>query len=419
MNQSKLTFLVATLGTLLEWAEYTCYGYLAFQLSELFFPQGNASLSLLKTYGIFAVGYCVRPLGAIFFGYLGDCYGRKVALMSSVWLMGLATLGMGCMPTYTQIGLLAPIGLLLCRILQGLAISAEYNGASIFLIENRDKAQSCFAGACISASACGGMVIGGLAAYLVSLPESPIWAWRVPFMLGGLSCFISSYLRQYINETPEFLKLTPKRNTFPLKYVFKKYKSACLNIAIMAAFMGIFIYIGNIYIVTFLKEVVGLPLHHATFFAMAGEMAAACLIPVMGHLCDLHKKPVYQFKISLLITCLLAPLMFMLAYTGDYFYISLSMILFAAANSLLSGPLMKLTYDQFPAEIRYTGISIAWSTSAGIFGGTAPMVAHYIEQSLNWWLGPSLYISLAAFIAWVFFTRSKKAFMSGLALSEN
>lgn len=406
MNKSYLTSLVAIIGTLLEWAEYTCYGYLAFQLSSLFFPADNPSLNLLKTYGIFAIGYIVRPIGAIIFGHIGDCYGRKVALMGSVLLMGFATLGIGCIPTYQTIGLWAPIGLLILRVIQGLAISAEYNGASIFLIENEDKRRACFAGACISASACGGMVLGGLAAYLVSLPSSAPWAWRIPFMLGGLSCFLSSYARHYISESPEFLSL-PQKSKHPLSLVLKQHKKACLKVAVIASFMSIFVYIGNIYIVTFLKEVVGLPLHHATFFAMAGELGAAFLIPIMGHIADLHKNPAYQFKLGLIVALIGAPVIFMLSYTGDYFYISLAMILFAAANSIVSGPVMKLTYDEFPAEIRYTGISIAWSTAAGIFGGTSLMVAHFMEQSLNWWLAPSLYISLSALIALLFFTQSK------------
>lgn len=420
-SKSFITFFIAMLGTVLEWAEYTCYGYLAFQISELFFPPGNPGINLLKTYGIFAVGYIIRPFGAIVFGHIGDCYGRKIALVGSVFLMGFATLFIGCMPDYQSIGILAPIGLLMCRILQGLAISGEYNGAGIFLIENMHKDRPCFAGACISASACAGMVIGGLAAYFVSLPGSPVWAWRIPFMLGGLSCFISSYARKHITETPEFLKAKAQQKTLPFIEVLKYYKISCLNVAIIAAFMGIFVYIGNIYIVTFFKDVVGLPAHHATFFAIVGEMGAALLIPIMGHIADIHKNPAQHFKVGLLITIIGAPLIFMLSYTGNYFYITIAMMLFAATNSIVSGPVLKLAYDQFPAEIRYTGISVAWSASVAIFGGTSPMVAHYLEQTLNWWLAPSLYISIAAGVALLFFMRSNlqpSYFQSKPILSE-
>jgi len=402
-----MTIFIATLGTLLEWAEYTFYGYLAFKMSVLFFPEGNHNLNLLKTYGIFAIGYLVRPLGAIVFGCIGDQYGRKTALMSAVLLMGLSTLGIGCLPTYASIGLLAPIGLLLLRVLQGFAISGEYNGAGIFLIEHMNKKNPCFGGACISASACAGMVVGGIAAYLVSLPFAPEWAWRVPFFLGSISCFLSSYARRRITETPAFLSAQQSKSQLPLMQVLRYHKYSFIYVIMLAAFMSIFIYIGNIYIVTFLKEVVGLPTHHATFFAIVGEGCAALLIPFMGYWADRTHKATEQFKCGLVLAIFSAPLIFTLCYTAHYMCITMAMLLFGLTNAIASGPVLKLVYDRFPTNIRYTGVSVAWSIAAALFGGSAPMVAHYLASSLGFWLGPSLYMSFAALVTFLFLQEPK------------
>lgn len=402
-NKNIIAIIIATIGTLLEWAEYTFYGYLAFKISGLFFPEGNDVINLLKTYGIFAAGYIMRPLGAVLFGYIGDCFGRKSALMGAIFLMGLSTLGIGCLPIYTSIGIFAPIGLLLLRLLQGLAISGEYNGAGIFLIEQVGTHRPCFAGSFISAGAAGGMALGGLAAYLVSLPGAPDWAWRVPFMLGGVSCILGCFARHYIQDQPQYLKskITEKIGQYPLVAVLKNHSSSFLKIFIIAAFVSVFAYIGNIYIVTFLKDMVGLPPHHAMFFAMAAEICAALLIPFMGYIADHHKKPAAQFKAGLGFAIISAPLMFYLAYTGNYIYISLAMLLFGISNAIVSGPTVKLLNDQFPVALRYTGISVAWNLSVAIFGGTSPMIAHVLVNSVAWW-GPSIYISIMAFIVLAF-----------------
>ena len=131
----KFTF-VTVFGTFLEWAEYCIYGYLAAKISGLFFPQVDPRIGLLATFGIFAAGFIARPLGGVIFGHIGDTYGRKKALSYSMAMMGVATVAMGFLPTYAEIGIAAPILLLLCRILQGLSVSGEFNGAAIFLIEH-------------------------------------------------------------------------------------------------------------------------------------------------------------------------------------------------------------------------------------------------------------------------------------------
>ncbi len=395
---------IMSLGTLLEWAEYTFYGYMAVSLSGLFFPDSSPEIGILKTFGIFAVGYVMRPLGAILFGHIGDTYGRREALMISLFLMGGATFSIGCLPTFQQIGVAAPLILLLMRMLQGIAISGEYNGAGIFLVEKAGGKFPCLAGSWISASAAAGMVVGGIAAYATSLPQSPSWAWRVPFLLGGISCFVGFWLRNKITESIAMHHpKTAMKKVLPLIQVFKQYKKSMFIAGAIAAFTGIYVYIGNIYIVVFLKQQVLLPTHHASFFAIFGEVIVALLIPVMAYVAD--KTDAYrQYRYGLLLVAVGSPCIFLLCLTGHYGYITLGMMLYGILNAIVCGPMVKIMYDQFPSALRYTGISFAWSVSAALFAGTAPMVAQYLSTQFEWVLGPSFYVSVIALVTFAIFT---------------
>ena len=385
-----------SIGTLLEWAEFTFYGYMGLLLSTLFFPESAPHVAMLKTYGIFAAGYLMRPLGAILFGHIGDRYGRKPALTISLLLMGIATFGIGCLPTYSQWGLNAPAILLGFRLLQGLAISGEYNGAGILVIEKNPKNAPCLLSSWISASAAAGMVLGGLAAFLASHPLAPIWSWRVPFLIGGLSCLVSYFARQNL---PESLQKQTQSLSSPFIEVLKKHPVALVKTGAIAAFTGIYVYICNIYIVAFLKNYALLPIHHATFFAILGEIIVAVMIPIMAYRAD-RADPYQQYQKGLLLVALFTPSIFLLCLTGHYGFITLAMILYGILNGVVCGPLVKILCDQFPTHLRYTGISFGWNAGAALFAGTALIVAEFLT-SKGWLLGPGLYVSLIAILTYL------------------
>lgn len=411
MKELKKPFLIGiiSLGTLLEWAEYTFYGYMAITLSQLFFPESDLQVGILKTFGIFAAGYLMRPLGGIVFGYWGDRWGRKEALMISLFLMGVATVGIGLLPTYTTLGAKASLILLLLRLVQGIAISGEYNGAGIFLIEKNTSAFACLAGSWVSASAAAGMVVGGMAAFIVSLPSMPIWAWRVPFLLGGLSCFMGLWLRQSVTESTAFLtaKSTPLPRS-PLLTVFKQYKKELLMAMAMAALTGIYVYIGNIFMVVFLKQQALIPTHYATFFTIFGEAIVVFAIPAFAYLADLTD-PYRLYRLGLWLIALLCPIIFLLAASAYYPFILLAMVIYGILNGVACGPMVKILCDQFPLAVRYSGISFAWGLAAAIFSGTAPIVAQYLSQHVSGLWGPSLYVSSAALITLFLVANLKKA----------
>lgn len=403
--------LLTAVGTMLEWAEYTFYGYMALKLSDLFFPNNDQLLATIKTYSIFAVGYVMRPLGALIFGNIGDRFGRKPALIGSMLLMGAATFLIGCLPTYATLGMMAPVILLLLRMIQGIAVSGEFHGAGIYLIEKIGEKRPCLAGCWVSSAAAFGMILGGLAAFLVTLPQAPSYAWRIPFLFGGICCLVALYFRSCMTESQIFLQAkqtsSPKASRLPSNWY--KHMKPMLSVAAMAAFTGIYVYILNIYVVAFLIQTIGLPSYHATFFAMFGETIVCLSIPLMAWIADRYHAE-RQYVLSLILIAISTPLLFLLLLTKNYYLIALAMIYYGLLNGMMCGPLFYLMVKQFPITSRYKEISFSWSVSAALFSGTAPLMAHYLLNQKQWLLGPAGYVSISAMVSIAVFwlTRTKQ-----------
>gem|GEM_PF-1390342 len=205
------------------------------------------------------------------------------------------------------------------------------------------------------------------------------------------------WCRNRLSESPHFLQVDQRMKRLPLLDLLKKYKTSFVLAGAIAAFTGVFVYIGNIYIVVFLKKVVLLPVHHATLFAIFGEIIVAIMIPIMAYVAD--KTDAYrQYRIGLCLVALFSPITFMLCYTGHYGLIALAMVIYGVLNGVACGPMVKILCDLFPPNVRYTGVSFAWSVSAALFAGTAPLVAEILTIRYNWFIGPSLYVSLIALI---------------------
>jgi len=401
-KDTKLIF-ISVIGTLLEWAEYCVYGYLAAKISVLFFPNYDASAALLATYGIFAAGFIARPLGGIVFGYIGDTFGRKQALTFSMAVMGAATIAIGLLPTYTDAGILAPILLLLCRIMQGLAVSGEFNGAAIFLIEHAKPGRKNFAGSWVGAASAAGMLLGALMVSVVSYEWLPTWSWRIPFWIGSLSCFAGLYLRRNISESPEFKAIQAKilhRETVPFFASLQYSKMAMLQVAAIAAFIGINVYVCNFFFATFLIKNANFPAHSALMIVAFGQGCVALFIPIMGKIADAWNGRAL-ILIGLIGAAIAAPLVFFLGMMHSLALALCGQLIYALFNAMTGAPTFNYINALFPTERRYTGITVAWSVSVAIFGGTAPMVAEYFIGTLHYLQGPAIYVSMSALCAFM------------------
>lgn len=395
-NKNKRIF-IATIGTFLEWAEFTYYAYIASEISTLFFPTLNTHLALIATFSVFALGYFFRPMGALFFGYIGDKFGRRQALQSSIMLLGLSSVLIGCLPTYSSIGVAAPILLLVFRSLQGFAVSGELNGCAIYLMEH-DEEQPCLAGSWTCIASAGGMMLGSLMSVLIYLPFMPIWAWRLPFLLGACSCCCALYFRKKVSESPAFLKIKAEQRNNPLAALFKGHKTSMAKALCFISATGVYLYIMNIYYSTHLAQYTTLTSTQMKIIVTFGQGMVVLFIALIARVADkFDEQRILTFGfIGFFIA---APLVYFVPMSNSFILILLAQTAYALCDALVSVPLFKILNSLFPTQVRYSGISASWNISMALFGGTAPLVASYLQQQLNNPAAPILYILLAASIA--------------------
>ena len=239
-TQEKKIVGLAALGGMLEFYDFIIYGIFSVYFAHQFFPSGNEMLSIIESYVVFVLGYIARPIGGIIFSHIGDEYGRKKVLIVTIILMGLASLGIGVMPTYQQIGIFAPIGLLLFRLIQGLALGGELPSTYVYINESmRDKEHIGF-GITMTGVNSGlllGMLINQLMNSLFDHAELTAYGWRIPFIIGGALCLVSYKIRRTLHETTAFEKIQNKPK-FPLANLFKEHLPAMLAGILSTAIMA-------------------------------------------------------------------------------------------------------------------------------------------------------------------------------------
>ena len=224
MGKNYKAIFAAMIGNALEYYDVMLYGFFAAMLAPLFFPNDNPAISIISSFGTFAAGFIMRPLGGLLFGHLGDKFGRRRALVLAIFLVTIPTFTIGVLPTYAEIGMAAPIILVACRLLQGLCVGGEYSGASIFVIEYSKKGKESFAGSILAASGLVGGVLGTFFGFLCTLPLMPSWGWRLPFLMGSLFGLIGYYIRLQVKESPDFARHTGNIEKVPLWGVLESRK---------------------------------------------------------------------------------------------------------------------------------------------------------------------------------------------------
>jgi MHS family proline/betaine transporter-like MFS transporter len=400
----KRTLLAGAVGNVLEWYDFALYGYFAPVLASLFFPSDSRSLSLISAFGVFAVGFLARPLGAMLFGYWGDTLGRRNALAWSILLMAVPTCLVGLLPTYETIGALAPIALTLCRFLQGLSVGGEFTGSATFLVEHAAASQRGSVGSWAGFSAQIGALLGsGVGALIAAgLTEEALyqWGWRIPFVMGGLIAVAGWYVRTSVPESPAFesIRLAGGLSATPVRDVFRSHRLAVATIIGLVWLHGVAFYLLYIYLTTYLATVTTIPL--ATLLSLnTGCMALLALsIPLFGAWSD----RVGQTPLLMTGSAGLA----LLAYPSFLWLTSNDLPSMIAAHMLLTllvaaymGPFFAAIADLFPAPQRYTGLSVGYNIGAALFGGTAPLIATVLIEWSGNILAPAFYLSFCAAVS--------------------
>ena len=381
-------------GNVMEWYDFAVYGYFARTIGNLYFPVGDDHARTLAAFGAFAAGFLMRPIGAILFGYIGDRVGRGPSLLWSVVLMAAPTFCIGLLPTYSQIGILAPILMILFRLMQGLAVGGEYTGSAVFLAETAHPKRRGFAAAWAPFGAISGILLGSLAGAIVLnvLPLEDVVAggWRVPFLLGVVVGGVGFILRRRMpHDKPAATK------GFPLFDALRDHPKQLLQVLGLSLINAAVFYILFVYVIAWLKEAVDMGASTATIINSVNMAIMVTLILGVAWLSDrIGRKPILVGSaIGLVIFAW--PLMAMMK-TGDIPLVFLGQLGMAILVGAYGAVIPITMCEIFPRNVRCSAVSTAYNICVGIAGGTAPAVCEWLIKQTDYMLVPALYIMLAS-----------------------
>ena len=394
-------------GTIIEWYDFYIFGSLATTISPIFYPGTNPTISLLKWLAAFAVGFAVRPFGALVFGRLGDMVGRKYAFMLTLLIMGGSTAAIGLLPGYARIGVLAPILLVTLRMLQGLALGGEYGGAAVYVAEHSPDAKRGYYTSFIQTTATLGLFMSLLVMLGVraSMTEAEFkqWGWRIPFLVSTVLVVVSYWIRVRMRESPLFerLKEEGKTSTAPIADSFgtaARWKIFFLVLLGATAGQAVVWYTGQFYALLFLQSVLKVPTGQASKIVAIALLLATPLFVLFGALSDRIGR-----KKIIMAGCLVAALTYipiyqaMAAAAGPTTSVTdaagkVVQVAQGANATLLTalvwiqviyvtmvyGPIAAFLVESFPARIRYTSMSLPYHIGNGWFGGFLPLIATWL-----------------------------------------
>ncbi len=389
--------LVGMIGNVMEWYDFAVYGYFAAIIGRLFFPSEDPVISLIASFGAFAAGFLVRPLGGILFGQIGDLVGRQRAMLLSVMAMAIPTVIMGLLPTYDMIGIAAPVLLVTLRLIQGLSVGGEYTSSLVFLVENAPPGRRSYSAVWGAWGASAGTLLGsgvGFVTAFILLPEQlEAWGWRVPFLLGGAVAFAGYWLRHGLHTE----ELTGLSKT-PAKDIFTKHKMSILRVAMLNLATGVGFYTIFVYAVSFLEQVNHFSDEQALRHNSIAMIVTLILMPIAAKLADRYgSKTILGFGFILLALCAI-PLFYVMGQGIRWATIGCEIGL-ALPLSIILGVIPAANVELMPREIRCTGLAFSYNLSVGIFGGITPMVVTWLTAYLKNPSAPGYWVATAAIVS--------------------
>jgi MHS family proline/betaine transporter-like MFS transporter len=392
--------IAGVVGNMLEWYDFALFGFFAAQIGTHFFPATNPTASLLAAYGTFAAGFLMRPIGGAFFGWIGDKFGRKKALLWSVLVMALPSFAIGLLPSEATIGLAAPVLLLVFRLLQGLAVGGEYMASSVFLVEGAVPGKRGLMGAWSPFGCFAGTLLGSAAGLIVNTTLSPnavmAYGWRIPF-LCGLAVALGGIVirRNFVEQVPH---QPPAKS--PIGEAFRLHWRTIGHLILLVAGLSVGFYTTFVYSATWLKQVAGISAKTAfeiNTIAMALSLGA---VLIAGALSDrFGRRPVIAV-VSGLLMVVSYPLMSLEA-GGQWIAVFAGQVILSLLVSAASGVLAATMAELAPWRVRCTVLSISYNFGVALLGGTTPLVAAWLVSRTGFSLAPAVYLAASGALSFI------------------
>jgi len=394
---SPVALAAGGIGNLLEWYDFGLYGYFAPILGRLFFPSHDPLASLIGAYAGFAVGFAVRPIGGAVLGHVGDRLGRRFVLLLSVTLMGAGTTLIALLPTYAVAGVAAPLLLLTIRLFQGFSVGGEYTGSVAYLVETAPPDRRGFAGSMANIGSTAGVLLAAaVAAATVTFASDAqlvSWAWRLPFVLGGVLATGALLLRRRLRDDGA----PPARTReLPLKRAVMHDRRTMAIAILFTSGYGVVNYLTMVFFPIYAAQFGGLPEARALQATTLAQALALAVVPLAG----IANDSVIRRR-TLLIVAFGAEFAaafgaFLLARDGGLAGFAAGQLVFGLLLALVMGTDPAMLSEQFPGEYRMSAYSVAFNLGLGIAGGTAPAIATALIAATGFTLAPALYLMLAA-----------------------
>ncbi|MCZ0733102.1 MFS transporter [Phreatobacter sp. AB_2022a] len=405
-GKSRKAVTAAVVGNVLEWYDFAVYAYVAAIIARKFFPAQDEVTALLSTFLAYGLGFLARPLGGIVIGRMGDVSGRKNALLLTMFLMAAGTVMIGLLPTYESIGFLAPLLLVVARLLQGFSAGGEWGGSTAFIVEWAPKDQRGYYGSFQQTSVVAGLLLGsGVAALMntvLTAPQMESWGWRIPFLIGGILGPIGLYMRRTIEETPAYRAVSEGTPTPPSPdAAVSPWLLAGRAFGFTIVWTVCFYVLLN-YMPTWTQRYMSLTPSQALWANTIGLLALMVAIPVMGRLSDrVGRKP-------LLIACCLCFIVvpypvfsYLLSANVSLGSLIAVQVLFAIMIAMFSGAGPAAIAEIFPTRNRSTWMTTGYALAVAIFGGFAPFISVWLISTLGSPIAHTYYLVAAAVVSTV------------------
>lgn len=397
IGMAKKSVFATGIGNAMEWFDFALYSYLAVIISKNFFsPVQNDELKLIFTFATFAIAFLLRPVGGIVFGKIGDKLGRKVVLTFTIIMMAISTLIIGLLPTYDQIGVWAPILLLLARILQGFSVGGEYAGAMVYIAESSPDNKRIRLGSGLEIGTLSGYIVASILVtvlfWTLSDAQMNSWGWRIPFFLSAPIGLIGLYLRTHLEKTPIFENdIADQKDQLSVIEIIKQYKKDILLCIVFVAFFNITNYVLLGYMPSYLDETVGISDRISTPITAVVLLIMVPFALTFGRLGDkIGNKKVISF--GLILGILVSVVSFQFLNIGGLGFLFLGLLLLGIVLSVYEGTMPGSLPTLFHTDIRYRTLSWTFNISVSLFGGTTPLVASWLVHVTGNNLAPAFYL---------------------------